>query len=93
MKEEKKSRKRKYRRYDSDFKAEAVAQMNKGKSAKELSILLGVSEGLLYKWKNQRAGVNQDHVKELKRLKQQVKELEEEKEILKKALRIFSRSD
>ena len=92
-KEEKNSKKRNYHRYDADFKAEAVAQLNKGRSVKELSILLGVSEGLLYKWKAQSSVVNQDQVKEIKRLKQQVKDLEEEKAILKKALRIFSRSD
>ena len=87
------SKKRKYRKYDTAFKKDAVSQINSGRSAKELSQLLGVSESLLYKWKNESTGgKNKEQSDEIKRLRRQLKEKEEENEILKKALSIFSRS-
>ena len=87
-------KKRKYRKYDRAFKKDAVSQMNSGRSAKELAQLLGVSESLLYKWKNESTGgKNKEQSDEIKRLRRQLKEKEEENEILKKALSIFSRSD
>lgn len=83
---------RKYRKYDASFKADAVNQIKNGRSVKELSNLLGVSESLLYKWKSQLEGKSRDQSQEVKKLRRQLKKLEEENEILKKALRIFSRS-
>jgi transposase len=91
--EKKNSDKRKYRKYDASFKSDAVSQLKSGRSAKELSQLLGVSESLLYKWKNDSTGGrNKEQSDELKRLRRKLKEIEEENTILKKALRIFSRS-
>ena len=88
------SKKRTYRKYDSSFKLDAVSQLKSGRSARELSQLLGVSESLLYKWKQEsRGGRNREQSDEIKRLKRELKCLEEENEILKKALSIFSRSD
>lgn len=91
--EEKKPNKRKYRKYDASFKSDAVSQLKSGRSAKELSELLGVSESLLYKWKNDAVGGrNKEQSEEIKRLRRKLKEVEEENSILKKALRIFSQS-
>lgn len=91
--EKKNSEKRKYRKYDASFKSDAVSQLKSGRSAKELSQLLGVSESLLYKWKNDSTGGrNKEQSEELKRLRRKLKEIEEENTILKKALRIFSQS-
>jgi transposase len=91
--EKKNSDKRKYRKYDASFKSDAVSQLKSGRSAKELSQLLGVSESLLYKWKNDSTGGrNKEQSEELKRLRRKLKEIEEENTILKKALRIFSQS-
>lgn len=91
--EEQKPGKRKYRKYDASFKSDAVSQLKSGRSAKELSELLGVSESLLYKWKNDAAGGrNKEQSEEIKRLRRKLKEVEEENSILKKALRIFSQS-
>jgi transposase len=88
------SKKRTYRKYDATFKSDAVSQLKSGRSARELSQLLGVSESLLYKWKQESTGGrNREQSDEIKRLKRQLKSLEEENEILKKALSIFSRSD
>lgn len=85
--------KRKYRKYDASFKSDAVSQLKSGRSAKELSELLGVSESLLYKWKTESSGgKNREHQEELKRLRKALKQKEEENLILKKALSIFSQS-
>ena len=88
-------KKRKYRKYDVAFKKDAVSQLSSGRSAKELSGLLGVSESLLYKWKQESQGGHQNRAQqdEVKRLRKQLKRIEEENVILKKALRIFSQSD
>lgn len=91
MKEQKKGRK-KYRKYDADFKTEAVSQIKGGRSVKELSKLLGVSESLLYKWKSENGGRTRDQSDEVKRLKRELKRMSEENSILKKALSIFSQS-
>ena len=85
-------KKRNYRKYDKSFKMEAVTQMNQGRSVRELSTSLGVSEGLLYRWKSQDTGTPRRSNEELKQMKRAYKQLEEENGILKKALGIFSRS-
>jgi transposase len=90
MKSDKKSRS--YRRYDASFKSAAVEQMRQGRSIKELSISLGVSEGLLYQWRSKVSQSPKDNSGELKRLKRENKRLEEQNDILKKALSIFSQS-
>ena len=91
--EKQKEREKKYRKYDASFKTDAVAQINAGRSVRELSQLLGVSESLLYKWKAGISGKNRDQSQEVKRLKKANKRLEDENAILKKALRIFSRTE
>lgn len=91
MKEEK-SKKRNYRRYDESFKREALNLINQGRSVRELSISLGVSEGLLYRWKSISSGALKKTSEEVKELRKKNKRLEAENEILKKALSIFSQS-
>jgi transposase len=84
---------KKYRKYDLSFKTDVVAQIKSGRSVRELSKRLGVSESLLYKWKSSMSGKNRDQSEEIKRLKKANKRLEEENAILKKALSIFSRTE
>jgi len=91
MKKEKKSI-RVYRRYDKSFKNEAVNLMNQGRSVQELSDSLGVSTGLLYRWKSMDTGEVKKTNKEVKELKLKNRQLLEENDILKKALSIFSQS-
>lgn len=86
----------KRRKYDSTFKLEAIRMINSGRSVSEVSSSLGVGENLLYKWKNdhqleQKEIINGDD-SELKRLRLQVKQLEQERDILKKALLIFGQN-
>jgi transposase len=92
----------KRRRYDRQFKVEAVRLINeRGKRATEVARDLGVHVNLLYYWKKQLASDPQDafpgHGKlkpaddELRRLKRELEDVKEERDILKKALAIFSK--
>ena len=90
MKQEKSNRA--YRKYDDAFKAEAINQILQGRSVKELSLSLGVSEGLLYQWKSKGSERPYENRVELKSLKRENRQLKEENDILKKALRIFSQN-
>lgn len=88
------------RRFDRTFKSEALKLLQSGLAAKEVSGLLGVSEQTLYNWQNQErrrnAGENSQDLKaardEAESLRKRLREVETERDILKKALNIFSRS-
>lgn len=85
------------RKYDDDFKSEVVKMLTSGQTAAYISKALGVSENLIYRWKNQNHGAKKVHSEqnelalENQQLKDRVRQLETEREILKKALSIFSR--
>jgi transposase len=86
------------RKYDADFKAEVLKMLDSGQTAVYVANALGVSENLIYRWRS----VNQVGKKvvagqseltvENQQLKERVRQLETEREILKKALSIFSRA-
>ena len=48
-----KKRKRKYRKYSSEFKARALEKLENGEKALEISQQLGISTSLLYHWRKQ----------------------------------------
>ena len=81
------------RQYDADFKASAIRMIQQGRSVADVSRALGVHESLLHKWKSaaqgSAVGADNPRVDELLRY---IKQLEMEREILKKALSIFSRT-
>ncbi|GAB3552223.1 transposase [Spirosoma fluminis] len=85
------------RKYDAEFKNEVVKMLVSGQTAAYISKALGVSENLIYRWKNQTQGVKKasgeqnELALENQQLKDRVRQLETEREILKKALSIFSR--
>lgn len=85
------------RKYDAEFKNKIVKMLVSGQTATYISKALGVSENLIYRWKNQNQGVKKASVEqselalENQQLKDRVRQLETEREILKKALSIFSR--
>ena len=92
MKEEKS--KRSYRRYDDEFKKNAVKLLESGRSISDVSQALGVKKANLYEWKKQYCSQNQTDqqiAKKLKLVEKKLKQVEEERDILKKALSIFSR--
>lgn len=98
---------RKYRSYPEEFKLEALDMLrNSGKSAGQIERELGITPGLLGKWKaryqilqngTQAARIVPSDLEEAKaeirRLQRELAAVEEEREILKKVLNIFSRKN
>jgi len=96
---------RKYRSYPEAFKLEALALLRKkGKSAGQIEHELGITPGLLVKWRARyqavEMGVQETHLApsdleaaqaEIRRLQCELAEAKEERDILKKAVNIFSR--
>lgn len=90
-------------RYPKDFKIEAVRLLNAGeKPASELAMELGVKRTLLYRWRDQfetkgKAAFSGsgrprgDQLSEVARLKKELKEVTEERDILKKAAAYFAK--
>ena len=91
------------RKYSKEFKTDAVALLlKKGKPATEIARDLGIEVEALRRWKreyqnnNRQAFVGSGHMSdpaqaELKAAKKRAKDMEEERDILKKALAIFSK--
>jgi transposase len=96
---------KKHRKYTEEFKLEALELLNSsGKSAGQIERNLGITAGLLRKWRNRYKVVSQaDHKpslepndleaanREIRRLQRELTEVVEEREILKKVVNIFSR--
>jgi len=90
------------RKYDRDFKEGAVRLViDGGKSVRDLARDLGINENMLYRWKSEYLKDREDAFpgqgrlkpqdEEIWKLRRRVEDLEEEREILKKALAIFSK--
>lgn len=86
-------------RYTAEYKEEAVKQITeRGYSVQEVSKRIGVSTYSLYKWLKQSRGNKgrhgKNHEEELRkenlRLKNELKRVEEERDILKKAAAYFA---
>lgn len=91
------------RKYDEEFKKDVLKMLTGGRSVKEVSQSLGINSNMVHKWKaQQNAGLGTsvaspdavvptvsgaDH----ERVKARLREVEQERDILKKALGIFSR--
>jgi transposase len=100
--DEKKTR---YRTYTEEFKMEAQELLkSSGKTARQIERELGITPGLLVKWRDRYQVISKDaeqaHLelsdmeaakREIKRLQRRLAEVEEEREILKKTINIFSR--
>ena len=92
-------------KYDRDFKQKAVALSFAPANAQELARELGIRPELLYRWrreyqryeKNSFPGKGKpkmtDLEREVARLKSELRDAKMERDILKKAVSIFSRSD
>ena len=96
----------KLEKYSKEFKLDALNLLQEGKSISEISRSLGISVNTLCTWRRryklygdkafQGPGIRlpkNEHQEELKRLKKENGELKMERDILKKALSIFSKSD
>jgi transposase len=80
------------RKYDDEYKREAVKKIHDGQSVASVSRELGVAESLLHNWKRQVSQTSSDADKETIALKRRIRELEMERDILKKAALIFGRN-
>ena len=92
----------KRRRYDREFKLEAVRlSLEPGRSVAGVARDLGISENVLHVWRAKLKsegssafpgkGHQSGEAEELRRLRRQLAEVTEERDILKKALGVFSR--
>ncbi len=98
---------RNYREYSQEFKLEALELLKRGeKSAGQIERELGITSGLLVKWRaryqilekdGQAAQIVPSDLEALKaenrRLQRELAAVEEEREILKKVVNIFSRKN
>jgi transposase len=80
------------RKYDEDYKQQAVKKIHDGQSVASVSRELGVSESVLHKWRKEVIGQATDGEREVIELKRRLREVEMERDILKKAALIFGRS-
>jgi transposase len=95
------------KKFSKEFKLKAVEMSNKSDCIKDVAISLGIQEALLYRWRKEFyekegdvfpgvgvASTLQDAEKEeLRRLRKENRDLKMERDILKKAVGIFSKND
>jgi transposase len=84
----------KNRKFDEEFKREAVKHVrSSGKTASEVARNLGIDVKNLYNWIHQSKdnGILTEEGKELYRLKKELADIKMERDILKKAVAIFSK--
>ncbi len=79
------------RKYDDEFKQNAVRKILDGQSVTSVSREIGVAESLLHKWKKSKIQMSSDLERENLELKKRLREVEMERDILKKAALIFGR--
>ena len=98
-------KKTQYRKYTEEFKMGALELLkSSGKSSRQIERDLGITPGMLLKWRDryqvESKGAEPAHLglsdmeaaqREIKRLERRLAEVEEEREILKKTIHIFSR--
>jgi transposase len=94
--------KRQRRKFDREFKLDAVRLViEEGRIVSEVARNLGIHENLLHRWKRlyledekysfPGKGYLKPHDEELRQLKRELADVKEERDILKKALAIFSK--
>ena len=88
--------------YENDFKVMLVELLESGRTAKELSEDYNINSGIIRRWKREFKAKSGDFTKkrdmsieeiELKALKKELRNVTMERDILKKAVSIFSKSD
>ncbi len=79
------------RKYDNEFRQNAVKKVLDGQSVASVSRELGVAESLLHKWKKAKISTASEAERAVIELKKRLREVEMERDILKKAALIFGR--
>ena len=91
---DKKDSTRKRRKFDDGFKMEALKMLNSGRSVSEVARTLGIGENLLYNWKAEALSSQpidtQSVISENEQLRKQLRQVETERDILKKVIFILS---
>ncbi len=75
------------KKYDDEFKREAVKKVFDGQSVAGVARELGISESLIHTWKRQRARAGTDLERENLELKKRLRETEMERDMLTGSLR------
>ena len=97
---EQKTSGQKRRKYEATFKEEVLKMVLNGRAVPEIAQSLGIGENLIYQWKQRNskssaltpaASFGTAPVEDNQALYKRIRELEMERDILKKALAIFSR--
>lgn len=90
------------RHYENEFKVMIVELLESGRTIKELSEEYDLSDGMVRRWRREFKAKSGDFSKkrevsveeqELKDLRKELKNVKMERDILKKAVSIFSKSD
>jgi len=93
---EKQSKSTDRRRYDASFKSNVVKMYESGRSVSSLSQSFEVKDSTIYRWiSDSKANVSSGDVslqEELKALRKALKQVTQERDVLKKALCIFSQT-
>ncbi len=79
------------RKYDDEFKEGALKMVDNGERVRKVAENLGIKEQQLYKWRSERKTGASAVEREVMELRAKNRQLEMERDILKKALSIFSR--
>ena len=79
------------RKYDDEFKRQALQMIANGQAVRSVAQALGVGENLLHKWKHTARAHQPPDEREVLELRARLRQVEQERDILKKALSIFSR--
>jgi transposase len=90
------------RKHDNDFKSMIVELVKSGRKVKELSEEYGLNDSMIRRWRreydaksgdfNKKQELSQEEL-ELRALRKELREVSLERDILKKAVSIFSKSD
>ena len=95
MKEKKNKEQR--RKYDTEFKQQVLQMISNGRPVREVAESLGIGENLIYRWRSHQESKGTEGTENVaaasdqQALLRRIRELETERDILKKALAIFSR--
>jgi transposase len=90
------------KKYENDFKVLIVELLKSGRTVKEVSDEYSLNDSMVRRWRREYESKSGDfskkrtlspEEKELKALKKELREITLERDILKKAVRIFSKSD
>ena len=88
--------------YENDFKVMLVDLLKSGRTVKELGDEYSINSSMIRRWRREYEAKSGDFTKkrevsaaelELKTLKKELREVQMERDILKKAVSIFSKSD